>query len=203
MKENDPSKKEVSIVVRPSARAKRMSIIVRADGTVVAVKPARTTIERLRMFIEAKKKWILKSLKKATRVRAITPSYTPRHGKKQYAAYRKQAHQLAMEKLEFFNKHYRFTYRKVFIKNQKTRWGSCSRQGNVNFNYKIIFLPEELQNYLVVHELCHRKEMNHGSGFWNLVGETIPNYKILRKRLRSYVWQKSDFEQNPESGVLE
>ena len=196
------SDKKFSIIVRSSTRAKRMSIIVRGDGTVVGVKPVRTTLDRMRLFINAKKKWILKSLKKISTPRRFQSGVAlPKHSKKEYAAYRKQAHALTVRKLEHFNKHYRFTYQKIFIKNQKTRWGSCSRRGNLNFNYKIIFLPEELQDYLIVHELCHLQEMNHGKGFWNLVGETIAGYKILRKRLKTYVWQQSDLDRLRQGGV--
>jgi predicted metal-dependent hydrolase len=67
---------------------------------------------------------------------------------------------------------------------QKSRWGSCSRKKNLNFNYKLIQLPLELADYIVVHELCHLQEFNHGQGFWNLVGETIPDYKARRDELR-------------------
>jgi predicted metal-dependent hydrolase len=79
---------------------------------------------------------------------------------------------------------YNFSYNKVFIKNQRTRWGSCSSNRNLNFNYRIINLAPELQDYLIVHELCHLQEFNHGQAFWNLVGLQIPNYKVVRTQLK-------------------
>ena len=105
--------------------------------------------------------------------------------KKRYTLLRKQAKQLVMERLEHFNLFYNFSYKKVFIKNQKTRWGSCSTNRNLNFNYNILFLPTHLQDYLVVHELCHLQEMNHGQDFWNLVARQIPDYKNCAKELRA------------------
>ncbi len=106
--------------------------------------------------------------------------------KRHFDKYKKEARVLVMDRLTFFNAHYNFVYKKVFIKNQKTRWGSCSQRGNLNFNYKIALLPVNLADYLIVHELCHLKEFNHGRQFWSLVGEKIPDYKKLRKELRSF-----------------
>ncbi|MEK9157265.1 MAG: M48 family metallopeptidase, partial [Patescibacteria group bacterium] len=94
--------------------------------------------------------------------------------------------QIAAERLQHFNQQYGFTIGKVAIKNQTTRWGSCSKKGNLNFNYKVAILPPELQDYLVVHELCHLGEFNHSKAFWQLVAKTIPNHVELRKRLRSF-----------------
>ncbi len=71
------------------------------------------------------------------------------------------------------------------IKNHKTRWGSCSELGNLNFNYKLIFLPDAIVDYIVVHEICHLIEFNHSQDFWRLVARTIPNFRELRHELRS------------------
>ena len=72
------------------------------------------------------------------------------------------------------------------MRNQKTRWGSCSSNGNLNFNNRLLFVPEELVDYVVVHELAHRKEMNHSNAFWNVVEKYMPDYKECRKKLREY-----------------
>ena len=83
-----------------------------------------------------------------------------------------------------FNTFYKLPLRKIFIKNLKSRWGSCSEKGNLNFNYKIIFLPPDVADYIVVHELCHIKEFNHSKNFWAEVAKTLPKYAALRKELR-------------------
>lgn len=87
-------------------------------------------------------------------------------------------------RLSHFNQFYGFEVHRVFIKNHHSRWGSASMLGNLNFNYKILILSPELQDYVVVHELCHLKEFNHSSEFWALVGEQIPHYQELRHELR-------------------
>jgi predicted metal-dependent hydrolase len=107
-----------------------------------------------------------------------------RRNKKQYAKYKEQARALALARLTHFNTHYRLHLRRVFIKNHKSRWGSCSEKGNLNFNYKILFLSPDIADYIIVHELCHLAEFNHSPKFWALVAQTIPNCRMLRARLR-------------------
>lgn len=104
---------------------------------------------------------------------------------KHYALHKEAARKLCHARLEHFNQHYGFSYNRVSIKNTRGRWGSCSSNNNLNFNYRILFLPPEVQDYLIVHELCHLKEMNHGPQYWLLVAEQVPKYKDCIKRLRA------------------
>lgn len=104
--------------------------------------------------------------------------------KKDYVKYKGQAVELALGRIKYFNRIYGVKFNKINIKNQKTRWGSCSKKGNLNFNYKIILLPEQLADYIIVHELCHLKEFNHSQKFWNLVAKTIPDCLELRNELK-------------------
>jgi predicted metal-dependent hydrolase len=105
---------------------------------------------------------------------------------KQYALHKEEARTLVHRKLAQWNTHYKLPYKRIAIRNSRSRWGSCSVNKNLNFNYKILFLSEALQDYLIVHELCHLKEFNHGKGFWDLVAETIPDHSERRKALRVY-----------------
>jgi len=97
---------------------------------------------------------------------------------------REQARNLVLARLAYFNQFYNFKINRVAIKNTYRRWGSCSSKGNLNFNYKIIYLRPELADYLIVHELCHLGEFNHSLKFHALVAKTIPNYVKVNKELR-------------------
>ena len=97
---------------------------------------------------------------------------------------REQASRLVESRIKYFNDFYNFKINRITIKNQKTRWGSCSSKGNLNFNYKIIYLKPALADYLIVHELCHLGELNHSKRFWALVSQTIPDYVSINKELR-------------------
>lgn len=79
---------------------------------------------------------------------------------------------------------YTLIYKKVTIKNLSSRWGSCSRKGNLNFNFRLALLPSELANYVIVHELCHLGEFNHSRKFWELVEKAVPGWREARGRLK-------------------
>lgn len=79
---------------------------------------------------------------------------------------------------------YGFKINKVTVRNQKTRWGSCSVRGNLSFNFNLVQYKKEIIDYVILHELCHLKEMNHSKKFWLLVEKICPDYKILRKELK-------------------
>lgn len=101
-----------------------------------------------------------------------------------FVKYKDTAYHLALARLEHFSAIYQIPFNKVTIRNQKTRWGSCSKRGNLNFNYKIALLAPRLADYIIVHELCHLKEFNHSKKFWALVAQTILEYRQLRRELK-------------------
>lgn len=102
------------------------------------------------------------------------------------AWYRRQAKVIFAERLAHCNAVYGFTYGRVSIKEQKSRWGSCSRQGNLNFNWRLLLAPLAVLDYVVTHELAHLKEMNHSPRFWQLVARGCPNYLAHRRWLRQH-----------------
>jgi predicted metal-dependent hydrolase len=106
-----------------------------------------------------------------------------------YFTHKETARLIVHDRLAYFGRWYAdrghtLTYKRVAIRNQRSRWGSCSAVGNLNFNYRIVRLRPELQDYIVVHELCHIKEFNHAPAFWALVALTIPEWRSLRAELK-------------------
>lgn len=99
-------------------------------------------------------------------------------------AHREEARRVITERVQYFASTYNFTYKRIAIKNTKRTWGSCSALGNLNFNYRLLFLPDELRDYIVVHELCHLRQLNHGPAFWAEVEAILLNYEALIKDLK-------------------
>lgn len=94
-----------------------------------------------------------------------------------YMRHKEQSRAHILSRLHHYNAHYQYQWNRVAIRNQRTRWGSCSSKRNLNFNYLLYFLPPALADYVVVHELCHLAQFNHSPRFWALVAEQIPDYR--------------------------
>lgn len=133
---------------------------------------------------EIKKKRATKKIIKGVGKKKVSKTKTIKREK--YLQYKEVARVLALERLAVYNQIYQYKYNKISIRDQRTRWGSCSSKGNINFNYKIALLPPHLADYIIVHELCHIGEMNHSERFWDLVARTIPNHIELRLELRKF-----------------
>lgn len=103
-----------------------------------------------------------------------------------YHQHRARALKFFSEKAKQWNSVYEFRYVRISVRNQTTRWGSCSSRQILNFNYRLFFLPEHLADYVIVHELCHLAEMNHSRKFWQLVARTIPDYRKRHRELRHH-----------------
>jgi len=178
---------QISYTVKKSKRAKRMRLSVCGDGSVVVTLPHKAHESVARAFINEKRRWLLNKLSfyKQFANTNIAPAMLSKLSRKDYLKHKTQARALIQERIEHFNKTYQHSYNKIFIRNQKTRWGSCSNKGNLNFNYKILFLPEDLRDYVIVHELCHLKEFNHSQKFWSLVSVAISNPFEIRKELKN------------------
>ncbi len=108
-------------------------------------------------------------------------------GRAKYLEFKEPARRLVYDRLAFFNSFYNFKFNRVAIRDQRRCWGSCSSGANLNFNYRIIALPIELADYLIVHELCHLAEMNHSFKFWQLVGQAMPDWRQRRRALKKVV----------------
>lgn len=172
--------KEINYTIRTSKRARRMRIAVYCDGAVVVTVPRGMGLGFVERFVAEKSEWILHIL---DRFRPFRKRPARRNTRQEFLRYKDQAFALAKERVAHWNALYRFAYCAINIKNQKSRWGSCSRKGNLNFNYKIALLPERIRDYIIVHELCHLAEFNHSRQFWNLVARAIPDYAKVKQEL--------------------
>ena len=158
---------------------KTIAIQIKPDGQVVVRCPKRMRIEEARRFVESKAVWIEKHL--AKRPPQDVAKYTP----KEIEQLREQARKYVTERVRYYAPIVGVTYGQIAIRTQRTRWGSCSSKGNLNFNCLLALVPPEVLDYVVVHELCHRKELNHSERFWRQVERILPDYKVRK------VWLKN------------
>jgi predicted metal-dependent hydrolase len=167
--------------VRISERAKRMRVAVYVDGDVVVTKPIGTTTEKLKKFVETKKHWILKKIEQNITALPGLNANSSKH----FEEHQEKALNLVSMKVAYWSEKLGYKYTNIAVKQLKSRWGSCSSEGNLNFNYKIIFLPTNIQDYVIVHELCHLKQPNHSKKFWSLVGQSLPDYEKMRSTIKT------------------
>lgn len=115
-----------------------------------------------------------------TRVRSSVKTAAARAS---YLEHKEAARTIVREAIARINAVYGLPIKKVAIRDQRTRWGSCSKDGNLNFNYRIAHLPPHLADYLVAHELCHLLEFNHSRAFWAHVARAVPEWQKCRAEL--------------------
>lgn len=174
---------EISYSLRSYKSSRHLRLAISGNGLVTVTKPVFVTEKMVHDFLETKGNWILEQLAKS----ANNPqSLSPAQELVQYQRYKTRAHNFVCDRLEYFNRFYGFKYGRVSVRRQKTRWGSCSRTGNLNFNYRLIFLEPAAADYIIVHELCHLGEFNHSPNFWSLVAQQVPDYRNLRKRVKFF-----------------
>lgn len=174
--------KKINYTLKKSKRAKHVILNVGCDAKVSVTIPWHSSEIWADTFIQKKSNWLFGKIKYfKTEGRSLIPGPDQRD----YLKNKKLAQEIVEKKLKRFNAFYNFSFGKVTIRNQKTRWGSCSKKGDLSFCYRVIYLPDELSDYIVVHELCHLKEFNHGRDFWRLVEKTLPDARKLRRKVRA------------------
>lgn len=171
---------EVEYALKKSKRARHVRLYVNYDASVSVTMPYRLPEGIVEKFLKEKGDWVLEKISfyKNQKIPIL------RDGQYDFEKYKREARKLILERLEFFNTFYDFRFNKVFIKNQRSKWGSCSINKNLNFNFKLALIPKECADYIIVHELCHLGEFNHSKRFWKLVEKAIPDYKKRIKEIR-------------------
>lgn len=169
---------------------KTLAIQINPDLSVTVRAPRYAPQSDIERILREKESWIQKHIekireqeakKKETQGESVEREYLTNEEIKKLAD---KALQHIPKRVSYYAKQIGVTYGKIKIRNQKTRWGSCSSKGNLNFNCLLMLTPPEVIDYVVVHELCHRKEMNHSRAFWAEVEKVIPNYKEQVKWLK-------------------
>jgi predicted metal-dependent hydrolase len=221
--------RRVPFVVRTSARARHLRLVIRPTSGLEVVVPRGTASGRIDQVLREKARWITTTLDRVAREAATSAPVPLEDGQTLPFAgvrirlsialgapagrirarlhgetlaltvadtgqetlrtaletwYRHQAKEVLATRIALYNRSYGFQVGRVAIKEQKSRWGSCSRQGNLNFNWRLLLAPLSVLDYVVVHELCHLKELNHSSRFWRLVARVCPDYAAQRRWLR-------------------
>ncbi len=159
---------------------KTIAIQIKEDGRVVVRTPYSMSRVKAEQFIEERRDWILKN-QKALKEKQDQKMVITQEMRK---AGVEKAMEIVPKRVEYYAQLMGISYGRITIREQKTRWGSCSGRGNLNFNWKLTLMPPEILDYVVVHELAHRKEMNHSKDFWKIVEQVLPDYQKRRKRLK-------------------
>lgn len=161
---------------------KTISIEVRMEEIIVRA-PQKMTKREILAFLEQKKEWIEKH-QKIIQEQAEIVKQEPPYTEKDIKAFARKAMHIIPKKVSYYAPLIGVDYGRITIRNQRTRWGSCSGKGNLNFNCLLVLFPDEVIDYVVVHELCHRKHMNHSREFYAEVARVFPNYKTCQKWLK-------------------
>jgi hypothetical protein len=202
--------------IRKSSRSSRLQIVVKASGEVVVTKPRLIPDIFAKKFLEQKQDWVLKQLLKLDlnkpknriwyrgkeyqlKFKQGKLNFLFRHPHLHISAYTKSAASRMLKKMiiekatteikkqvKHFSQKMQLEYKNITLRDQKTRWGSCSSHKNLNFNWRLIMAPEAVLSYVVIHELAHLVQMNHSRKFWELVEKFDPDYREHRRWLKKH-----------------
>ncbi len=168
------------VLFEKSMRAKRVVLSVRISKGVRVAVPTRTSFKKALEFVYLKKEWIQRNLAKIEQV------------EKRYRVFRDaslsineaDANKRLKDRLYYLANEHGFKYNKASVRNQRTRWGSCSHKNNISLNAKLVLLPKELIDYVILHELVHTRIHNHSKQFWADLDRYVENRKVMAKRVR-------------------
>lgn len=163
---------EVSVV-----KSKRKTVSIQVKPNVVIIRaPIKMKEKDIEIFAESKRNWIEKHLESLSEKQKFLENTEP-YSEEEIKGLIEKAKEIIPPKVAFFADKIGVTYNKIAIRCQRTRWGSCSSKGNLNFNCLLVLLPDKIIDSVVVHELCHRKQMNHSAKFYSEIEKVLPDYK--------------------------
>lgn len=164
---------ETITIVRSSR--KTLSLQITPEGQLIVRAPNRLPRREIDRFLQEKQDWIEKTMEKVRTARQAGEAQPL--SLEDIRALADRALQEIPPRVAFYAAQMQVTYGRITIRNQTGRWGSCSSLGNLNFNCLLMLAPESVRDYVIVHELCHRRHMNHSAAFWQEVGRVLPDYK--------------------------
>ena len=160
------------------SRRKTIALQIMADGRLLVRCPNLMPSQAIAAFVKSKERWISKHIP------AVQDPTQERFSKETINELVNTAKRELPRLVAFYSDLLGVDYGKITIRKQRTRWGSCSSKGNLNFNCLLMLAPKEILDYVVVHELCHRKHMDHSADFWAEVEKVLPDYKAAKKWLK-------------------
>ena len=178
----------LSVLLVRSSR-KTLAVQIRADGTVIARAPLRMPKDRILYFLSEKASWISMQQGRMRERENMRQQARIHLDAAQEKELRERAKSVLAQRTAYFARQVGVTYGRITVRDQKTRWGSCSQTGNLNFNFRLILAPSEVLDYVVVHELCHRRQMNHSAQFWQEVAQVLPDYRKRKAWLTENGWR--------------
>ena len=170
------------VLFEKSRRARRLNISLKPFKGVRVATPLRASFQEARQFLEDNIDWVRKQ---AIRIRQFERDHEQVYSKSREIDW-DQARAFLIQRLEELARQHGFSYNRVFIRNQKTRWGSCSQQNNINLNIALVTLPQHLIDYVILHELVHTRIKNHSRLFWSELDKVVGDGRGHDKKLRKY-----------------
>jgi predicted metal-dependent hydrolase len=171
-----------TVLFEPSRRAKRLNVSLRPLGGVRVAVPQRTSFKRAKEFVSSKTLWIQKHLDKMKQLEDVHQTLSRQAAEIDEAEAKKKM----VVRLNELARRHGFAYNKIFVRSLKSRWGSCSYKNNISLNIKLIVLPEEILDYVILHELVHTHIRNHSDDFWKALGRLVGNARALDLKLKQY-----------------
>ena len=166
------------------SRRRTLALEVREGGEVIVRAPLYSHKAEIDAFVRAHENWIITKYNLMITKQNKKPEHTFPKPEEINAEELDRIKAAFAERTAYYAGLINVTYNRITVRDQKTRWGSCSGEGNLNFNWRLIFAPAGVLDYVVVHELAHRKEMNHSPRFWKVVEDTMPEYRKYQKWLK-------------------
>jgi len=166
------------VLLERSKRAKHINISIKPPSKIRVAVPIGVSFKKAEKLVLSKADWIKKNLVRISNIKGKRKVLSPLD--------RIEAREVLEKRINMLSEKYSFEFNKLNIRNQKTRWGSCSSSNNINLNAKLLHLPQDLIDYVILHELVHTKVKNHSKHFWGMLDKHIANSRSYHRRLKQY-----------------